>query len=184
MTGLTTGLGRASETQGSLFQSDLRLVNRVNGQLAANELRGALGRFATGVAIVTTHASSGPVGLTINSFSSVSLDPPLVLWSLRKDSSSLAEFAQATHYAINVLAVEQEALAKQFASKIQNKFDGVRCEPGISGAPVLSGCLAQFECRLAQSIECGDHIILIGEVEQARFGDAQPLLFYAGSFLN
>lgn len=160
----------------------LLAVGRTNDQLDTRELRRAFGRFATGVAIATTAGADGPVGLTINSFSSVSLEPPLVLWSLRKDASTVRDFLASEHYAINVLSVSQRALANRFASKEANKFHGVEASPGRTGAPLLRGCLAHFECRLTEAISCGDHHILLGEVEHAWHREDQPLLFSSGAY--
>lgn len=157
-------------------------VTRTNDLLDTRELRCALGRFATGVAIATTRGVEGPVGLTINSFSSVSLTPPLVLWSLRNDASSLRHFLEAKHYAINVLSVSQRELANRFASKEADKFKGVQQRAGASGVPLLSSCIAQFECRLTKSISCGDHYVLVGEVESAWHRDDQPLIFSSGAY--
>lgn len=150
-------------------------------------LRGALGTFTTGVTIVTTCTPEGEwVGLTVNSFSSVSLDPPLVLWSLDLSSPSLAAFESASHYAVNVLADTHEALSNRFASRVPDKFTGVDCAAGASGVPLIAGCLAWFECRTCDRIVAGDHVILIGHVEGFARSPMDPppppLLFQGGAY--
>lgn len=131
------------------------------------DLRAALGGFATGVAIVTTCAENGDwVGLTINSFGSVSLEPPLVLWSLDLKSPSLPWFEKATHYAVNVLAAEQEELSNRFASRVADKFAGLDCIEGLAGVPLLPGCLSWFECALDATYPAGDHLILLGHIDR------------------
>lgn len=150
----------------------------------ALELRAALGQFATGVTIITTREAGGrPVGLTANSFNSVSLEPPLILWSLARRSSSLAAFIAGSHFSVNVLTAEQRPLAERFASKAADRFDGVPWRAGEGGAPVLDGVAAVFECRHHSHHEAGDHIIFIGQVERCerRLG-AAPLVFHGGRF--
>jgi len=148
------------------------------------EFRAALGMFATGVTIVTARAANGRlVGLTANSFNSVSLHPPLVLWSLARAAGSMGVFASGSHYAINVLAADQQALALRFASKGVDRFAGVAWEPGTAGAPLLHGAVATFECYNRSRYAEGDHIIFVGEVERcAHRADAAPLLFHGGRF--
>ena len=148
------------------------------------DFRDALGMFATGVTIVTARSAGGElVGMTANSFNSVSLDPPLVLWSLAHKASSLRTFADATHYAINVLAVEQRALAERFATRGIDRWAGVAHHPGVNGAPVLEGAAAVFECfNRSQYVE-GDHTIFVGQVERcAHLRGASPLLYHGGMF--
>jgi 3-hydroxy-9,10-secoandrosta-1,3,5(10)-triene-9,17-dione monooxygenase reductase component len=145
--------------------------------------RNALGRFPTGVTVVTTLGPDGRwIGLTANSFNSVSLDPPLVLWSLAKRAASLPVFANAPHYAINVLAADQIELSRQFASPRDDRFSGVACRKGLGGIPLIEGCAAWFECHNVHQYEGGDHIILVGRVE--RFADAErpALAFHAGGY--
>ena len=140
--------------------------------------------FATGVTIVTARTVSGElVGLTANSFNSVSLTPPLVLWSLGKAASTMEAFSTGSHYAINILAADQQALAKQFASQTSDRFAGVQFSNGIGGAPLLDGAVATFECFNRSRYEEGDHIIFVGEVEQCSHrANASPLLFHGGKF--
>ena len=140
--------------------------------------------FATGVTIVTARTASGElIGLTANSFNSVSLSPPLVLWSLSQAASSMAAFSAGSHYAINILAADQKDLAERFASKRADRWDGVPFDEGAAGAPLLVGAAASFECFNRSRYEEGDHVIFVGEVERcAHRAGASPLLFHGGKF--
>lgn len=151
---------------------------------SATEFRVALGMFATGVTIVTARTLDGAlVGLTANSFNSVSLDPPLVLWSLARAAASLPAFSTGSHYAINILSAQQKALAKQFAARDVDRFANVEFAPGVSGAPLLVGAAATFECFNRSRYEEGDHVIFVGEVERCSHrAGASPLLFHGGKF--
>ena len=148
------------------------------------EFRAALGMFATGVTIVTARTAEGAVvGLTANSFNSVSLDPPLVLWSLSRAAASLPVFSAGSHYAINVLAADQKALAERFALRGLDRFAGVAFDQGAGGAPLLHGAAATFECFNRSRYEEGDHVIFVGEVERCTWRDgAMPLLFHGGRY--
>ncbi len=148
------------------------------------EFRTALGMFATGVTIVTARTAEGKViGLTANSFNSVSLDPPLVLWSLSQAAASLPAFRAGSHYAINVLAADQKMLAERFALKGLDRFAGVSFVEGTGGAPLLVGAAATFECFNRSRYEEGDHVIFVGEVERCSWRQgASPLLFHGGQF--
>jgi flavin reductase (DIM6/NTAB) family NADH-FMN oxidoreductase RutF len=147
------------------------------------ELRNALGRFATGITIITTLGVDGKAeGLTANSFSAVSLEPPLVLWCMLKNSPSLAVFEGCTHFAINILRSNQRALSHHFATPATDKFIDIEWSEGLGGAPLLSNCLAQFECRHETHQEGGDHLIFIGHSERFHYADGQPLLFNAGRY--
>ena len=148
------------------------------------EFRTALGMFATGVTIVTACTADGKViGLTANSFNSVSLDPPLVLWSLSQAAASLPAFRAGTHYAINVLASDQKPLAERFALKGTDRWAGVSFVEGTGGAPLLVGAAATFECFNRSRYEEGDHVIFVGEVERCSWRKgASPLLFHGGRF--
>jgi flavin reductase (DIM6/NTAB) family NADH-FMN oxidoreductase RutF len=147
------------------------------------DFRSALGMFATGVTIVTAAgADNKPYGFTCNSFTSVSLNPPLVLWSLVLYSSSLSIFQNASHFAVNVLGVSQKALANKFAKSSENKFDGVEWTPGLGNAPLLAGSVANFQCRSVNRYYGGDHVIFLGAVEAYSYGRAEPLLFARGSY--
>lgn len=151
-----------------------------------DRFRAALGHFATGVTIVTALAADGaPVGLTVNSFNSVSLQPPLVLWSLALHSRALTIFQTATHYAIHVLAAHQQALAERFAQRGVDRWRGLDWKPGTGGVPLLAGVAAVFECGSRSSYPEGDHVILVGEVLRCAYDDAQaPLLYHRGRFLT
>ncbi|RZS77987.1 flavin reductase (DIM6/NTAB) family NADH-FMN oxidoreductase RutF [Pigmentiphaga kullae] len=147
--------------------------------------RSALGRFATGVTVVTAMGADGqPVGLTVSSFNSVSLSPPLVLWSLSLTSGSLPVLEAAGHYAVNVLAADQIDVARRFATRGHpaERFAHVTWRPGRHGAPLIDGCTAWFECYNRSRYREGDHCIFVGEVEHCRHTDAMPLVFHAGGF--
>ncbi|HSW16035.1 MAG TPA: flavin reductase [Ramlibacter sp.] len=148
--------------------------------------RQLLGCFPTGVAVITTNTAQGlPVGLTCNSFSSVSLEPPLVLFSLRKASSLLGAFTEADSFAINILSQSQDQLSGRFASsKIVDKFEGVAWRSGPLGTPLIDDCLASFECSVHARHEAGDHVIFIGEVKHMADGSADhALVFYKGAYM-
>ena len=148
------------------------------------EFRDALGMFATGVTVVTARDAEGElIGITINSFNSVSLDPPLVLWSLSRTAASMPVFANGLHYAINVLAADQKTLAERFASRSADRWAGVEHSRGISDAPVLAGTVATFECFSRSRYEEGDHVIFVGEVERCSHrSGVPPLLYHGGKF--
>ncbi|VFR17502.1 Nitrilotriacetate monooxygenase component B [plant metagenome] len=147
--------------------------------------RTTLGRFATGVTIVTTRDAAGaPAGLTVSSFNSVSLDPPLVLWSLSLTSSSLPLFEQCERYVVNVLAAGQLSLASRFArGTAAERFQDLTLAEAPGGAPMLADPgAAWFECRNRSRYREGDHLILVGEVEHCGYTDAPPLVYHAGGF--
>ena len=147
------------------------------------DFRRALGQFATGVTVVSTRAKDGRrVGLTVNSFSSVSLDPPLVLWSLSRQAPSFADFAGASHFAINVLAANQHHLSRQFSTPLPDKFAGVECIEGPAGCPLLCGATAHFVCRNLRQLDGGDHVIFLGEVEEYKWREGEPLVFHSGRY--
>ena len=140
--------------------------------------------FATGVTIVTAQTPAGElIGLTANSFNSVSLNPPLVLWSLSQAASSMSALSSGSHYAINILAADQKELAERFASRQENRWKGVLFTLGASGAPLLTGAAATFECANRSRYVEGDHVIFVGEVERCSHrAGAAPLLFHGGRF--
>jgi len=151
--------------------------------LRPDELRQALGRFVTGVTIVTCRDDQGQaVGLTANSFNALSLDPPLVLWSLRRASVSIDAFTNASHFAVNVLAAGQVDLSRRFARPSSEKFDEGEWTDGQGGAPLLAGCVAVFECRRRSHHVAGDHVLFIGEVERIGGSAATPLVYHAGHY--
>ena len=147
------------------------------------ELRNALGAFPTGVTIVTTRASNGSfVGLTVNSFNSLSLDPPLILWSINDGSASLAAFEQSSHFAVNILCEEQAEVSRRFASAVSNKFGGLDILDGAGGVPVIAGCAAHLECRTYSHQRAGDHVLFIGQVERFTHCAKRPLIYYRGNY--
>lgn len=147
-------------------------------------LRNTLGSFATGVTVVSTcNAGGQPTGITINSFSSVSLDPPLILWSLSNGSPSLDTFLRAQHYAVNILAEEQEWLSNHFAARTENPFSPVEVTSGLGGIPLLTGCLAWFECTHEAHYPGGDHLVFVGRILRFTQGKmANPLIFHGGRY--
>ena len=147
------------------------------------DFRNALGSFPTGVTVVTIAGpDSAPIGLTCNSFSSVSLSPPLVLWSLSLRSPNLGNFLQAPHFAINILAEDQAGLARRFAQSLANKFEGVPYRPGTGGVPLIENVAAQLECRNETRYYSGDHVIFIGHVLHYAWRDCAPLVFWRGRY--
>jgi flavin reductase (DIM6/NTAB) family NADH-FMN oxidoreductase RutF len=151
--------------------------------LDPRDFRNALGTFATGVTIITAMADDGkPYGLTCNSFASVSLNPPLVLWSLGMYSQGLPIFQNASHFTVNVLGASQQALASKFAKSGVDRFDGVDWKPGLGGAPLLADSVATFQCRAANRYYGGDHVIFLGAVEAYAYNKQEPLLFVGGGF--
>jgi len=152
-------------------------------QARTRQFRDALGSFATGVTIVTTRSAAGEdIGLTANSFNSVSLDPPMVLWSLAKKSLSLPAFLESGYFAVHVLSVSQEQLSLTFATRGADKFAGLAVERGHGNTPLLPGCSALFECRTAFTYEGGDHVIFLGAVESFEHFNRPPLVFHGGRY--
>jgi flavin reductase (DIM6/NTAB) family NADH-FMN oxidoreductase RutF len=182
----------------SLTPPDRQPLRAQAPSFALPEFRLALGMFATGVTIVTARTADGQlVGLTANSFNSVSLEPPLVLWSLARSASSMPAFAAGSHYAINVLAADQKTLAERFAKRSSDenterapvagsrteRWKGVAFTEGVSGAPLIDGAAAHFECFNRSRYDEGDHTIFVGEVEACGHRpNASPLLFHGGRF--
>lgn len=162
--------------QGREFSRDASSVD-------PRDFRNALGQFATGVTVITAANPDGkPVGLTCNSFASVSLNPPLVLWSLVVYSTSMSVFQNASHFAVNVLGASQQALATQFSARLDDRFAGVSWQPGLGNAPLLSNAVATFQCRSVDRYYGGDHVIFLGAVEEYAYNRAEPLLFARGQF--
>ena len=150
-----------------------------------HEFRNALGCFASGVTVVTTlDEDGGPVGLTINSFSSLSLDPPLVLFCLDRKVTSFDAFQNNRHFAVNVLAEGQEELSRRFAQVGSDKWVGIEFSAWDSGCPIFEDCLANIECDVDTIFEGGDHVVITGTVKQFCYDEdgARPLLFYRGSY--
>jgi flavin reductase (DIM6/NTAB) family NADH-FMN oxidoreductase RutF len=154
-----------------------------NSAIDPRDFRNALGTFATGVTIITAMTQDGkPYGLTCNSFASVSLNPPLVLWSLGMFSNGLSIFQNASHFTVNVLGASQQELSNRFAKSSEDKFAGVEWTPGLGKAPVLANCVASFQCRAANRYYGGDHIIFLGAVEAYAYNRQEPLLFARGGY--
>jgi flavin reductase (DIM6/NTAB) family NADH-FMN oxidoreductase RutF len=145
--------------------------------------RKSCGRFTTGIAIATVIGTDGkPYGLTVNSFTSVSCCPPLVLICVDYRCNILPHFRSSSHYAVNVLAEGQRDLSVRFAQRQPDRFEGLTWEAGQAGVPILSGCLAVMECSVSQVVEAGDHAIFIGEVEYTEFREGKPLLYFASGY--
>ena len=150
----------------------------------SRELRNVLGTFVTGVTVVTTRNTEGkPFGVTANSFSSVSLDPPLVLWSQSVTSSSYPAFRSADYFAVNILADDQVRLSNHFAKSAEDKFKGIDCILGIKNIPLLQGAAAHIECRKVDAYPGGDHVIYLGHVERVTQGVGRPLAFGQGRYM-
>jgi len=147
-------------------------------------LRKALGCFATGVTVVTGLGANGEkLGVTASSFNSVSMDPPLVLFSLNRRAYSMPHFLESGHFAVNVLREDQKGLADRFATPLADKWDGIGFEIWDFGCPILSEALANFECRTRYAYDGGDHVIFVGEIERMRAdAEGHPLLFYRGRY--
>lgn len=147
------------------------------------EFRRCLGKFATGVTIVTcTDRDGNPCGITANSFSSVSLEPPLVLWSIAKVSDSLNAYLEAQHFAINILTNDQRQLSHHFAQSKHTLFDGVKMSISENGVVLFPDTLGCLECSTTQIHEAGDHFIIIGRVDSFAASQGEPLLFYNGDY--
>ncbi len=148
-----------------------------------DEFRSVLGRFTTGVTVVTARDESAvDHGLTVNSFTSVSLSPPLVLVCIDREASLHPAMTACSHFAVNILSARQEALARRFAAPEMDRFEGVGFTRGVCGAPILDDILAFLECRAAHAVPGGDHTIFIGEVERSEARTAGPLLYYRGGY--
>ena len=154
-----------------------------HSQHFTRELRNALGCFATGITVVTARDGQGrPVGLTVNSFNSVSLEPPLIVWSLGLQTQVRPVFEHCRYYAVNVLAEDQVHISHRFASRDADKFAGLNLTDGIEGVPLLDGCCARFECRNSLRHPGGDHLVFVSEVVRFGSSDRPPLLFHAGAY--
>jgi 3-hydroxy-9,10-secoandrosta-1,3,5(10)-triene-9,17-dione monooxygenase reductase component len=154
-----------------------------NGEFDPRAFRSALGAFATGVTIVTAAAPDGSrAGVTANSFNSVSLNPPMILWSLAKTSRSLAVFEQAAYWAVHILAADQDSLSNHFAKSAADKFAGLETETGVGGVPLLRDYATRLQCKTAFMYEGGDHVIFVGEVLRFDHRDVAPLVFHGGRY--
>ena len=158
---------------------------KINTTWDKRDLRNALGSYGTGVTVVTSgNSKSRLVGLTANSFTSVSLDPPIVLWSLVSTSPSLEVFDQSGRFVINVLALHQIDLSKQFSKTLADKFAGVEYQEGLDGLPIIQNCVATFECKTIQRTVVGDHVLFLGQVENYVYESKTPLLFCQGNYVQ
>jgi flavin reductase (DIM6/NTAB) family NADH-FMN oxidoreductase RutF len=147
------------------------------------DLRMAFGRFGTGVTIVTTLAQDGSrVGLTANSFNTVSLEPPIVVWSLSSKSVSLPAFQSAGRFVVNVLSQEQLPLSQRFSKNVPDRFAGADVQQGLGGLPLLKGSAAVFECRTIMERLLGDHVLFLGQVERYAYQASEPLLYLNGKY--
>jgi len=145
--------------------------------------RRALGMFATGITVITARTADGRrVGLTVNSFNSVSLDPPLIVWSLAHHLPVAPDFEACSYFAVNVLAADQLALSRRFATRDADKFVDLEFDEGLDGTPLLRGCCATFECRNAIRHQGGDHTVFLGAVERVTQGEGNPLLYFGGRY--
>ena len=159
----------------------MTLTRFAPGPDMSREFRDALGRFATGVTVVTCQSSLGPLGITANSFASVSLEPPLVLWSPARSSRRFDAFAEATEFAIHVLGDDQMDLCDRFSTEGLD-FDGLTWTTNEANVPLIEGVLARFECSRHAVHEGGDHAIVVGRVIQAAFSDGNPMVFSNGRY--
>ena len=148
---------------------------------SARAFRDALGRFTTGVTVVTADSEIGPLGITANSFASVSLDPPLVLWSPAKSSRRFKAFAEARHFAIHIIAAEQIDICERFARN-GTAFDGLDWQLSDNNVPLINGCLARFECTPEAAHDAGDHCIIVARVLKADWRAGAPLVFSQGAY--
>jgi len=153
----------------------------VPGPDTERDFRNALGRFTTGVTVVTTTTDSGPIGITVNSFASVSMDPALVMWCPARASTRYRYFAEAKHFAIHVMAEEQEDTATGFALS-GRAFDGLDVSLNAHRVPLIGGCLARFECTTTQTHDAGDHLIVVGQVTRAMLREGKALVFCMGKY--
>jgi len=153
-------------------------------KLTSDDFRAAMGRFATGITVVTTVDGDGaPYGVTATSFASLSLDPPLVQWSLRNAAYSLPVFLKSERFVVNVLSADQESVSRRFATPEIDRFAHLNTESGLGGVSLIQGALAWIECSLETTLAGGDHTILVGKVLRARTFDHQPLLYWRGGYM-
>ncbi len=153
-----------------------------NPALDAREFRNALGSFATGVTIITTKDENGYVGTTASSFNTVSMDPPLILWSIDKRARALPAYEQGGHFCVNVLADDQMELSNRFARQQDDKFSGVDYKVNQHDIPMLEGCSTRFQCKTKYLYEGGDHMIIVGEVLDFDTSERDGLLFHNGRY--
>lgn len=153
----------------------------IPGPDTSRAYRTALGRFGTGITVITTSHKGGPLAMTVNSFASVSLDPAMVLWCAAKESERYSAFLAARHYAIHVLAENQQDLARHFA-RTGVDFSCAGWAPDANDVPILKGCIARFDCRQAALHDAGDHTIILGNVLRAMYNSGSGLLHKSGRY--
>ncbi|MEQ8736115.1 MAG: flavin reductase family protein [Rhodospirillaceae bacterium] len=157
----------------------------IDKAVAPLDLRSALARFATGVTIVTAYSNDGSYfGMTVNSFTSLSLEPPLVMWSIDRNASLYDSFQSVNRFAVNVLSESQKTHCMQFASNCEDRFSGVDIGVDGNGGPHINGALSTFDCTIEQRHNAGDHQIIIGRVESLFYQDGRPLIFYSGELTS
>lgn len=165
------------------FIETMTLNTRLDTIEQSRALRDALGEFATGVTVVTTHSSTGePVGMTVNSFNSVSLAPPLILWSVAKEALGYSNFTAGEGFAVHILKGDQQHISNLFAGCGADKFGQVKWHADADGIPILDDCAALFRCRRVHCIAGGDHTIILGEVLHFNASGAEPLIFHRGRY--
>lgn len=153
--------------------------------ISKDEFRHALGRFASGVTVITTRDAAGNLhGITVSAFCSVSLEPALVLVCIDKNTGSHYALTQTNSFVVNVLRDDQQYISDRFASYLPNKFEVVKYHSGIDDLPVLENVLANLECRLINAHDNGDHTIFVGEIEKATVSDGKPLVYWQGNYRN
>ena len=151
--------------------------------IGQDEFRAALGRFASGVTVVTTRDAAGRFhGITVSAFCSVSLEPPLILVCIEKVTGSHGAIEQSGIFIVNILDRSQQALSEHFALQLPEKFADIRYHPGVEGIPVLDDALVNLECRVTKTYDGGDHSIYIAEVENSEIKDGSPLVYFHGNY--
>jgi flavin reductase (DIM6/NTAB) family NADH-FMN oxidoreductase RutF len=153
--------------------------------VSKEEFRTALGRFASGVTVVTAKGARGELlGITVSAFASVSLEPPLVLVCIDKRASLHGHMSDGAHFAVNILEEDQELMSRRFASKDDDRFNGTAYRESADGTPLIEGALATLECRVVHAYPGGDHTIIVGEVESTSVGDGRPLAYFRGGYVQ
>lgn len=151
--------------------------------ISKDEFKASLGRFASGVTVVTTKDTDGKLhGLTVSAFCSVSLKPPLILVCIHKQTGSYHAFEKSKQFVVNILSAEQEHISNQFAKQHEDKFEGIPFQKGLEDLPVLEDCLVNLECRLKHSYDGGDHTIFVGEIQRTHVSEGNPLTYFQGNY--
>ncbi|MBN9004029.1 MAG: flavin reductase [Rhizobiales bacterium] len=170
------------ETPQQSGRTAIAIVNEGDPRQDSRAFRRCLGEYATGVTVITTRHAGGLAGVTANSFSSLSMDPPLIMWAISRTSRSFDSFRSAESFAVHVLSADQIAISRRFSGADQNKFAGLAWSPGQTGAPLIDGVAARFECRREAIYDGGDHVILVGRVEYYTHYETEGLLFARGAY--